>query len=98
MKVRVIKRRLGQNTAEYLIILVLIAGSALAVFPILGKAVQRHVRNITVMFTGHGDTAIKVIEDGDLTNLDNTVKQAGSMQTTNEMLKSSKSSAGEDLQ
>ena len=47
-----LKRKAGQNTAEYIIILVLIAGGSLAIFEHFGSTVRQHLKNMTNAFAG----------------------------------------------
>ena len=54
-----IKRRLGQNTAEYLIMLVLIAGASIGLFSIFGTTLRQQMGNVVAAFSGTSDGLTK---------------------------------------
>lgn len=49
------KKKLGQNTAEYLIMLVLIAGGSIGLFTIFGTTIRKHMSNVVMAFGGDKD-------------------------------------------
>lgn len=49
-----LRKKLGQNTAEYLIMLVLIAGGSIGIFSIFGTTIRHHLGNVVSAFGGSG--------------------------------------------
>ena len=54
MKVN-LQKKLGQNTAEYLIMLVLIAGGSIGIFTVFGNTIRQHLGNVVSAFGGSSD-------------------------------------------
>lgn len=50
---KVVKSKSGQNTAEYLVMLILIAVGSIGVFTAFGATLKTHVNNAVVAFTGN---------------------------------------------
>lgn len=46
----------AQNTAEYLIMLVLIAVGSIGLFTLFGNAIRTHMHNVVAAFVGSKDT------------------------------------------
>ena len=67
------KGKSGQNTAEYLVMLILIAVGSIGVFSAFGATLKKHVNNAVVAFTGNegGGNAI-----GDFSEENSGAKQA----------------------
>lgn len=47
-----LQKKLGQNTAEYLIMLVLIAGGSIGIFTVFGTTIRHHLGNVVSAFGG----------------------------------------------
>ena len=55
MSTKSLKNKLGQNTAEYLIMLILVAVGAIGIFNLFGDTVRNQMTNVVCAFTGAGD-------------------------------------------
>jgi hypothetical protein len=53
-----LKRKLGQNTAEYLMMLVLIAGGSIGLFTYFGNTIRAHLGNVVSAFGGNKDAMV----------------------------------------
>ena len=58
-----ITRKLGQNTAEYVMMLVLVAGAAIATFSIFGEAIGNRFANVIQAMNGEAVSTKTNIDD-----------------------------------
>lgn len=49
-----LRKKLGQNTAEYLIMLVLVAIGSIGIFSVFGDTLKKQVKNVIVAMQGQG--------------------------------------------
>lgn len=52
MSSKSMKRKLGQNTAEYMLLLLLIGGGSIVAFKIFGKGIVNRFASVTNIITG----------------------------------------------
>ncbi len=56
MKRKSLKKKLGQNTAEYLIMLVLVAVGSIGMFSIFGQTLKKQLGNAVLAIRGDSDS------------------------------------------
>lgn len=72
MKALNLKSKRGQNTAEYMLLLLLIGGGSILAFKTFGKGIINRFASVTSIVTGGGakDMETKVIDDAAKANVD----------------------------
>ncbi len=76
MKTHSIKKKLGQNTVEYVILAVLLAVGTIGAFKFLGGAVKTQVQNVSSAISGEGTAAKAGIDDATSMSLETTAFDA----------------------